>query len=125
MEELIKLENINAGYEGKTILNNVDLTIRKGDFLGIIGPNGGGKTTLLKVLLVIIKPYSGTIKYGSKSEIVFGYLPQNQKFDKRFPITVTEVVLSGLMPVKSLFAKYTKEDKSRANSLLEQYGLSE
>ena len=125
MEELIRLENIDAGYEGKTILNNVDLTIRKGDFLGIIGPNGGGKTTLLKVLLGIIKPYNGTIKYGSKSEIVFGYLPQNQKFDKRFPITVTEVVLSGLMPVKSIFAKYTKEDKSRANSLLEQYGLSE
>ena len=65
MEELIRLENIDAGYEGKTILNNVNLTIRKGDFLGIIGPNGGGKTTLLKVLLGIIKPYNGTIKYST------------------------------------------------------------
>ena len=74
---------------------------------------------------LILSNFYNLIKYGSKSEIVFGYLPQNQKFDKRFPITVTEVVLSGLMPVKSLFAKYTKEDKSRANSLLEQYGLSE
>lgn len=123
--ELVKLENVSAGYEGKVILNGVNLTINSGDFIGIIGPNGGGKTTLLKVLLGIIKPYNGNVIYCNESDNLFGYLPQNQQIDKKFPITVTEVVLSGLMHRKSIFSRYTKAEKEQVHQLLEQYGLSE
>lgn len=123
--ELVKLENICAGYEGKKILGNVNLTINEGDFIGIIGPNGGGKTTLLKVIIGALKPFSGQIKKATSTENLFGYLPQNQKFDKKFPITVAEVVLSGLMQKKGLFARYTNNEKERVDNLLEQYGLLE
>ena len=123
--ELISLHNVNAGYDGKVILHNVNLTISATDFIGVIGPNGGGKTTLLKVLLGILKPYSGSVEYAEVKRNLFGYLPQNQTFDKNFPITVKEIVLSGLMSHKGIFGRYSAADKCKASELLEKYGLHE
>lgn len=127
-ETLIKVENIEAGYENKTILKKVSFEIKSRDFIGVIGPNGGGKTTLLKVLLGLITPFQGRISYtfGNQHRDFrksIGYLPQQNNIDKRFPISVREVVLSGLLSEKSFFKKYTRADMQKADRLLEENGL--
>ncbi|MDX2430716.1 MAG: ATP-binding cassette domain-containing protein [Bacteroides sp.] len=92
---IVQIRNLDAGYQGNLVLNKVSLSIMENDFIGIIGPNGGGKTTLLKVLMGLMKPLKGSIEYSiDRSEI--GYLPQGNQLDERFPITVREVVASGL-----------------------------
>ena len=123
MNELLELKGITAGYEQAVVLRDVNLTIREHDFIGIIGPNGGGKTTLLKVILGLLKPFSGEIVYHVTKQSLFGYLPQNSRFDARFPISVKEVVLSGLMSEKGIFKGYTKADREKVNDLLETYGM--
>src|SRR5690554_5640893 len=92
---------ISVRYDNKpNVLNDVSLTIYEDDFLGVIGPNGGGKTTLLKTILGLIRPESGTINFYDKGikvpSINVGYLPQINQIDKKFPISVSEVILSGI-----------------------------
>ena len=113
MSTILELKNITAGYEGIPVLKEVNLAIKEQDFIGIIGPNGGGKTTLLKVILGLLKPFSGDIHYYVSKTNLFGYLPQNSQFDRRFPISVREVVMSGLMSEKKLYRYYSRQDKSR------------
>lgn len=91
----LELKNIFAGYQNKIVLHDASFSVYEKDFIGIIGPNGGGKTTLLKVILGLIKPARGTIKYHINRQEI-GYLPQISHFDDQFPITVHEVVHSGL-----------------------------
>lgn len=129
MKTLVKLENIYAGYEGKSILEGVDLEIKEKDFVGLIGPNGGGKTTLLKVILGLISPIKGEIHYYfSKDNQDFrkfiGYLPQQSAIDKKFPISVREVVLSGLISGKSFFKRYSRKDLLVADDLIGKTGLT-
>ena len=99
MEKLIELQQVTAGYEQKTVLRDISLTVWEKDFLGIIGPNGGGKTTLLKVILGLLTPRSGTIHFYAEGqevpELKIGYLPQMSLIDKKFPISVKEVIASG------------------------------
>ena len=103
---IIQLNDISAAYDGKTVLSRVNLNVYEHDFLGVIGPNGGGKTTLIKLILGLLKPVSGTIRFYKNGkevpEITMGYLPQYNSIDKKFPISVYEVVLSGLSKQKSL-----------------------
>lgn len=100
MEKLIDIDHVTAAYGNKTVLRDISLTIWKDDFLGIIGPNGGGKTTLLKVILGLLPPVSGVIRFYEDGRSVpslrIGYLPQLNNIDKKFPISVREVVTSGL-----------------------------
>lgn len=123
MPPIIELKNITAGYDNQVILHEVNLTINEGDFIGIIGPNGGGKTTLLRIILGLLKPMSGEVVYPPSKQNLFGYLPQNSRFDQRFPVSVTEVVLSGLLSEKGLYRSYTRQDKLRAWELLDNYGM--
>ena len=107
---LVKIQDLEAGYQGNPVLSKVSLAIMEHDFIGIIGPNGGGKTTLLKVLMGLMKPMKGTIEYAiDRSEI--GYLPQGRQLDERFPITVREVVGSGLN--KTLKSGYRPEQTGK------------
>ncbi len=123
-KSLVKLESVNAGYGEEPALIDVDFEIYKQDFIGIIGPNGGGKTTLLKVILGILKPYSGKVKYNLSRKIKsIGYLPQFNQVDEQFPITVLDVVLSGLMLKNRIITRYTKSDKKKAESMLERMGI--
>lgn len=125
MPTILELQNITAGYDGIPVLKEVNLTIKEQDFIGIIGPNGGGKTTLLKVILGLLKPFSGTIRCHTSKHNLFGYLPQNNQFDRRFPISVREVVLSGLMSEKGLYRSFSRQEKARADELLVKYGMGD
>lgn len=100
MEALIKLSDINMQWDHKTVLSNVSLTVNRGDFLAVTGPNGGGKTTLLRIILRLLQPTSGTVTYLRDGKpcrrLPIGYLPQKNMIDSRFPISVEEVIASGL-----------------------------
>ncbi len=124
MNELIKINNVTAGYDNVIVLRDVSITISDQDFIGVIGPNGGGKTTLIKLILGLIKPFSGTIQRFDKQEGSFiGYLPQQSHIDRKFPITVQDIVLSGLMSSGKPLNRYSSTDKKQALDLLEQMGI--
>ena len=129
MEKLIELQQVTAGYEQKTVLRDITLTVWEKDFLGIIGPNGGGKTTLLKVILGLLTPRSGSIHFYAKGEEVpalkIGYLPQMSLIDKKFPISVKEVIASGLSAEKPLFRRYNAAQEQRIAEVIVQMGLEE
>ena len=102
MSKILDITNLSAGYDNNPrIIRDISFSVYKNDFLGIIGPNGGGKTTLLRTIMGLIKPTDGKILFyddeGKKvSKINIGYLPQLNKIDQKFPITVFDVILSGL-----------------------------
>lgn len=126
MKKLVELNGITAGYDGAIALNDINFVIGDKDYIGVIGPNGGGKTTLLKVILGILPPYSGEILLKESSSGVrdfIGYLPQVNNIDKKFPITVKEVILSGIMSHKSFFSRYSQADKIRVDELLHKTGI--
>ncbi|MFW5645001.1 MAG: metal ABC transporter ATP-binding protein [Bacteroidota bacterium] len=129
MKTLVRLKNIYAGYGDTPILEAVNLEIKEDDFIGIIGPNGGGKTSLLKVILGLLKPWNGTIEYNfsenkNDHKKYIGYLPQRSTIDNQFPISVIEVVLSGLISEKPFFKRYKKQDFRMAEEMVEKYGLT-
>ena len=129
MEPIIKLENISAAYDGRIVLNDVNLTVAADDYLGIIGPNGGGKTTLIKIILGLKKQTSGKIRFYRDGKevknITMGYLPQYSKIDKDFPISVYEVVLSGLASQKKIFRPYSRAQTQQVDKTLEEMQLEE
>jgi zinc transport system ATP-binding protein len=123
-EPVIEIKDLWAGYEGCVILENINLTLYQSDFLGLIGPNGGGKTTLLKCILGLIKPYRGSIRVLGKSvddgRCHIGYVPQNVDFDRLFPIRVWEVVQMGLLGCRKPLQPITREDRELISYALEQ-----
>ncbi len=129
MEPIIRLDNIQASYEQKQVLQDVSLTVYDHDYLGIIGPNGGGKTTLIRVMLGLKKPERGTVTYfrdgKPAKEIRMGYLPQYSLIDRQFPIAVYDVVLSGLSQEKKLWRRFSKEQHERAAETLRQMQLDD
>lgn len=124
---IVSLRNIGVKYEGMTALESVNLDIYTDDFLGIIGPNGGGKSSLVKAIMGAT-PYSGDIWFADalkqKNHYKIGYMPQVSEFDIRFPISIEEVVLSGLQTEKGFFGRYSKSDRNRVTPLLEQMGIA-
>ena len=136
---IIEIKNLSAGYDNRTVLHDINLTIYERDFLGIIGPNGGGKTTLIKCILGLLKPTTGEILYHScppsPSEIAncqlstvncqlsMGYLPQYSSIDRKFPITVEEVILSGLSSKKPLASRFTARHREKASAVIARMGL--
>lgn len=125
---LISIQHVSVSYDGRNnAIEEVNLEIYPQDFIGIIGPNGGGKTTLVKAILKAI-PYSGDIIYAPEIENnehrAIGYMPQVSDIDKSFPISVKEVVLSGLQAQKRFFGRYTTKDKTKALHLLDLCGIA-
>lgn len=127
--KLISIEHVYAGYDGKLALHDISLTVFDDDFLGIIGPNGGGKTTLLKVILGLLPPSKGSVHFFRKGVEVpslrIGYLPQMNGIDRKFPISVREVIASGLASGKPRFRGFTREQKARIEAVVRQMGLEE
>lgn len=129
MVPLIDIRNLTVGYDDNIILTDVSLTIHDSDFIGVIGPNGGGKTTLLKAILGLLPPVRGEVIFhdcmteGNHHRI--GYLPQINNIDRKFPISVSEVVKSGLMSRKKIIRQYDKNDLKFAGELMNQMGIYE
>ncbi len=126
MKKIVEIKNMSAGYNGQRVLKHVSLSIFGNDFIGIIGPNGGGKTTLLKVILGLVKPWEGRVEYlqsdGNK-KLNIGYLPQQFSADRKFPISVGEVVLSGLLRRRNIVRSYSKDERDRAEEVLARMGI--
>ena len=124
MTALIDISNLNFSYASQNVLQNISLTIYENDFIGIIGPNGGGKTTFLKLLLNFLKPSSGWVKISSTISRL-SYVPQNNKYDPNFPISALEVTLSGLLHKLSWSGRFQKHEYQAAHKALDQVGLAD
>lgn len=130
MRKLIEIEHISVSYDNKPdVLKNVSLNVYENDFLGIIGPNGGGKTSLLKAILGLVKITSGAIRFyengTSTRTINIGYMPQLNRIDKKFPISVHDVILSGLTPQGRWIKKYQAKDRQKIVHIAEKLGIKD
>lgn len=126
--ELLSLCKVSVDYGKSRALEDVCLDVYDDDFLAVIGPNGAGKSTLVKAMLGLVE-YSGTITFSKElyrnGRLQIGYLPQNASFDRSFPISVEDIVFSGLQGRKGLFLRYTSEDKRLVHELLSKASLEE
>lgn len=125
-QPIITIRDLSVTYDTVRALEHVDLDIYADDFLGIIGPNGGGKSTLVKAIMGIV-PHRGTINFDTSimrhGKPHIGYLPQVSSFDKVFPISVLEVVMSGLQAERGMLRCYGKQERERAMATLRQAHL--
>lgn len=123
----IELKNISAGYDNEIVIENINCNIYDGDFFGIIGPNGGGKSTLLKIILGLLNPTKGTVKiYGQIPKIGrknIGYVPQYTEYDKQYPISVWDVVLMGRRSIRGIAPKYSLSDKKATIDALKKVNM--
>lgn len=130
MSYAVELDSISVNYGSVAALKNIDMQVEEGAFLGIIGPNGGGKTTLLKVILGLIEAEKGQVKIMGKALEPgidkIAYVPQLSNFDHKFPITVLDVVLMARLEGRlKFFHKYKQEDIKKAESVLKELKLIE
>lgn len=127
MSNIIEIRHLYAAYGDKTVLEDISLEVEENDYLGIIGPNGGGKTTLVKIITGLKHKTSGTVTFfkdGRKTDrLSIGYLPQYNGVDRKFPISVEETVLSGLIGEKRITDRYSPEQKRKAKEIIEYMGL--
>jgi zinc transport system ATP-binding protein len=127
MAFLFEMHSLSASYGSTMVLQDVNFKVSENDFIGVIGPNGGGKTTLLKVILGLLKPVTGSLVFNN--ELIngksIGYLPQMSTGDINYPVTVTDIVLSGLMISKSIISGMSSADKKKASVVIDELGLSE
>jgi len=126
---IAKVANVGFSYNGRQVLASVSFEVYKNDFICIVGPNGGGKTTLLKLLLGVVNPGIGEIKVFGKAPKEashrIGYMPQQTSFDSSFPISVMEVVLCGRLKKGRWFGRYKNRDKEIALEMLKKVGMDD
>jgi zinc transport system ATP-binding protein len=129
-EPYIELNNVSFSYDHTPVLENLSFIIRKGEYLGIIGPNGGGKTTLIKVILGLLHPTQGSVMlfgkdwHDFKDKHRIGYVPQRvTQTDREFPATVFEVVRTGRVARLGFFRRFTKKDINAVNRAMEISGI--
>jgi len=124
---LLEMLSVSVSYGNNIALQDADLKVYENDFIGVIGPNGGGKTTLLKVILGLVKPFKGRLIFnpGILGRSRIGYLPQISTGDNNFPVTVMDVILSGLMMHKGVVSIMSSHDRKRAGRVIGELGLTE
>ena len=132
-KNIIELKDVFFRYgQGPIVLHDITLNVHRGDYLGIIGPNGGGKTTLLKIMLGLLKPTSGTVKLFGQDIHDFhdwykiAYVPQKvSTFDTKFPVTVEEVVMMGTYARRGLWKMSTAADRKKVDEALKKVDMHE
>ncbi|MCX6753488.1 MAG: ABC transporter ATP-binding protein [Candidatus Nomurabacteria bacterium] len=129
-KSIIEVSNISFSYNEEEVLKDVNLSIHKGDYLGVVGSNGSGKTTLLRIILGLLSPKSGSVKLFGQDISDFkdwsriGYVPQKViNFDNNFPVTVEEVVLMGRYGKLGLFHRASKRDKQKVDEALKHVDM--
>ncbi|STQ86787.1 ABC transporter ATP-binding protein [Helicobacter muridarum] len=126
---IIQGENVSFSYNKEKIFNNINFTIFDKEFLGIIGPNGGGKTTFIKILLGLLKGYTGILSYPNPSLFSFpkdiGYVPQNTQINLNFPIMAIEVVEMGILKSSIFGFRLKKKQRQAALEILDKLGIKE
>ena len=125
--EIVKFDGVSFSYGKNEILGNVSFTVEEGDFYAIIGPNGGGKTTILRLIVGFIRPEKGEISVfggepGRKSSLI-GFVPQFSVHDKLFPIPVREVVLQGLVGGRSFLPFYSASEREKVDNAMKKLGI--
>ena len=126
----LDISNLNVFYGEDCALRDVNLQVEEREFLAIIGPNCGGKTTMLKSILGLVQPDSGEIRIfgrsGESARRSIGYVPQFSRFDRKFPISVEEVVLIGRLSGRSAwFSRFSRQDRQLVDSLLERLEIAD
>ena len=125
----VLLEGISFSYGGPPVLEGVSLAIEKGEMLGIVGPNGGGKSTLLKIILGLLKPDKGKVsvlgRRPSEGRKEIGYVPQSTSFTRDFPISVGETVLLGRLGRTRFLGGYNRRDREVAAEVMAETGTSD
>ncbi len=124
MNPLIQINDLSAGYNKIPVIRHINLKVFNNDYIGVIGPNGGGKTTLLKVISGLLQPLSGSIELDESisDRKSIGYLPQIKNIDKKFPITVFDVVRSGLILNRG--KENSVKEKQKVTEILEESGIA-
>jgi zinc transport system ATP-binding protein len=127
--EIIRIENLSFDYGDHRALEDINLTVYDDDFLGIIGPNGGGKSTLLKIILGLLIPTGGTISLFDKNpkegRKYVGYVPQYTLVDRNFPINVEQVILSGRIGHTDFLRRYSEADRKIAGKAMNIMGIED
>ncbi len=125
--EVILLEDVWFQYDGVPVLEGINLSVREQDFIGIIGPNGGGKTTLLSIMLGLMEPTRGRVSILGRAPRAarrfVGYVPQYTEFDRAFPISVWDVAMMGRLGRRGLLRRYSEEDKCAVGDVLRQVDM--
>src|SRR5438477_498254 len=129
MPSLIDIDHLSFAYGQNTVLENIRLSVESGSTLGLIGPNGGGKTTLVRLLLGMLQPSAGTIRIAGMTPKravargnVVGYLPQNPRVPTKFPINVRQMVRLGLVGKTGILRQHSRDDLEFVDSLIERVG---
>lgn len=121
-EKLLSFSHVDAGYPHRPVLTDVNLDISRGDFIVLTGSNGGGKTTLVRLMLGLMRPTAG--QFWRARHIVMGYQPQYQHIDRQFPITVEELVLTGLQNRLRPWQRFSDSHHRKVSQLLERFDLA-
>jgi zinc transport system ATP-binding protein len=125
--EVVLLEDVWVEYDGLPVLEGLNLSVRDRDFIGVIGPNGGGKTTLLKVLLGLVEPSRGLVRVlgqePTEARRLVGYVPQYTEFDHAFPVSVWDVAMMGRLSHRGLLKRFTEEDRHAVEDALRQVDM--
>ena len=125
----VEIRNVTFSYDGQPVLEDISLKVETGDFLAIIGPNGGGKSTLLKLMMGILKPQKGEVllfgKPPEKKSVVVGYVPQETGHNLDFPITVLDVVLMGVLHRRNRIRRFDTSLKEKAIAALAKVRMEE
>ena len=121
---IVEMKALDFSYSGELVLEGVDLAVHPGDFIAMIGPNGGGKTTLLKLILGLLKPSRGSIRVNGgsarKGSAIIGYVPQDVHINRNFPITALDVVLMGKLNPKKRWTRNSQANRREAEAALDR-----